>query len=299
MNRVVLGAPVALMVLAAPVDARQPSEPPAQGAAEPQPGGVLAGPRVAEAGERKATLVESDYEGKVKRPEVAPEEAAIKLLDLSDAEQAAVDAVLAERTRLMDAFITDHLDLLTRLGSASESGDKAAQLRAVLEAFAATEPIRAKGPLARQLRGALAPANQERFDALMKEYWDAVVAERQQAAKKAGKREGRLGIITDERFKAFGREIERAFGRIVGGGAEREFDEFIAALELRPEQERPIRRMAEEFAIRTKFKPTEAQERDFILKVASMLDQKQRRLLAERIAAEEHGRSGMKDMKGR
>ncbi len=296
MDRVALAV---LAWIAGPAFAGQPPTDGPGGATPPQSGGVLAGPKVAEAEERKATLVESDYEGKVKRPEVAPEEAAIKLLDLSDAERAAVDAVLAERTRLMDAFITDHLDLLTRLGSASESGNKAAQFRAVVEAFAATEPIRAKGPLARQVRAALEPANQERFDALMKEYWDAVVAERQQAAKKAGKREGRLGIITDERFKAFGREIERAFGRIVGGGAEREFDEFIAALELRPDQERPIRRMAEELAIRTKFKPTQAQERDFILKVASMLDQKQRRLLAERIAAEECGRGGMKDMKGR
>ncbi len=295
MTRVVLAAAAALLVPVGPGWARQSPESPAPSAVESPPGDVLAGPKVAEAGERKPTLVESDYEGKVKRLEDAPEEAAVKLLTLSEAERARVEGVLLERARLMDAFITDHLDLLSRLGSASESGDKAAQFRAIYEAFQATAPIREKGPLGKQVREALEPANQERFDALLKEYWDAIVEERQQAAKRAGKREGRLGILTQERFQSFGKEIERAFGRTLGGSAEREFEEFIAALELRPEQERPIRRMAEEWAIRTKFKPTEAQEREFIVRVASMLDQRQRRLLAERIAEEERGRGGMQD----
>lgn len=282
MNRIAL---CVLVACASVADARQ-------GAGADRPGApdVLAGPRVAEAPARP-TLVEFEYGGAVKRTQVAPEEAAVRLLALSPEEDEAVGAVLTERSRLMEDFVTDHLDLLLRLGAASESGDKRAQLAAVVEAFQAVKPIREKGPLAGQVRAVLGPSNRARFNAILKEYWDAIVAERRATAEKAGTREGRLGIIADERFKSFGREIERAFTRIVDPQGEREFNELLAALELRPEQEQRIRRMAEEFIVRARFRPTQKQEQAFIVRVASLLDEKQRRLLAERIAAEERERA--------
>ncbi len=282
-----LGFAAALVFVGASL-ARQSQDatPPAQPTS-----GALAGPSVHEPSGRPATLVETDYEGYVKRLEVTPEEAAANLLDLTPEERAPIDAILTERSRMLDDFVTEHLDLLIRLGTTSQAGDKAGQLKAIVEALQAVKPIRDKGPLARQIRAVLAPDNQARFDAALKQYWDAIVLERQSAARASGKREARLAILTEERLKSFGREIERAFGRIVDPNGEREFNELLAALELRPEQESRIRRMAEDLIIRAKFKPTEAQEQAFILRVASILDQKQRRLLAERIAEQERTRT--------
>ncbi|MFM9995822.1 MAG: hypothetical protein ACKVU4_08480 [Phycisphaerales bacterium] len=300
MNRslpVCLGvAAASALAVVVPAFARQaadPSTPATPSASVTQPADALAGPRVRPRGDELPTLVESDYEGKVKRLDTTPEEGAIKLLTLTPEEQSGVDGVLADRAKLLEAFVFDNLDLLTRLGSASDGGERVAQLGLIVEAVRKTAAIREKGPLAEQLRGVLDGANREKFDALVGGYWDAVVKERQESGRRAGKREGRLGVLGDERLKAFGKEIERAFYRVADPGGEREFDELLAAMELRPEQESRVRRMAEDFIVGARFKPTPAQERNFILKVTSMLDQKQRRLLARHIAERERGSGTM------
>lgn len=263
--------------LAAAAAARQPS---------PQPdAAVLAGPAVRQARDARPTLVEYAYDGSVKRTEVAPEEAALRLLDLSPAERAAADAVLAERAAMLDRFVSDNLDLLLRLGAAAQGEDKAEKLRLIFQALRRTEPLRARGSLAHQLRDALEPAARRRFDALLAEYWDAVVAERRRAAPDGGG--GRLAVLADERLKAFGREVERAFYRLADPAGEREFNDLLAAARLRPEQESRIRRMAEEFIVAARFRPTPDQERAFILRVTAMLDENQRRLLAQHVAQRE------------
>lgn len=290
--RVALAAPFALVT---PAFGRQVADEPAPQSSA-QPTDALAGPRVRPLADERPTLVESDYEGKVKRLDTTPEEGAIALLALSPKEQSGVDAVMADRSKLLEQFVTGNLDLLLRLGAASDGGQKAETLKLIVEAVQKTSAIREKGPLARQVRGALSGPNREAFDALVREYWDAIVKERQESGRRTGAREGRLGVLADERLKSFGKEIERAFYRIADPAGEREFNELLAALDLRPEQESRIRRMAEDFIVGARFKPTQAQERNFILKITSMLDQKQRRLLARYIAERERDPAAMDRM---
>lgn len=273
---------VALLATGALVPAQPPAPPPAPpGPASEAP---LGGPRVAEPA-RPATLVERDYEGRVKTLESSPEEAALKLLDLSPTERAAAERVLAGRARLLDDFVSQNFELLARSAGAFASNRRAEQLRALMDVLHKTQPLRARGPLIDEMAGVLEAPGAARLRALVAEYWDSLVRDRQAAAEaRSGKREPRFAILAREKLELLGREVQRSFQRQLPPGGEQEFDALLASLELRPEQERRVRRMAEEFIIRNRFRPTEAQERRFMLEVTAILDEPQRQRLAAHIA---------------
>ena len=244
----------------------------------------LAGPKVVEAGAARPTLVQRGYEGGVTRLEIQPEEAALALLALDGAARAATQGVLSERAAMLDRIVLENLDLLIELGTAGEAGDKATVVRVGLELLRKSEPIRARGLLRDELAKALPREQREEYLRLVNEYWAAIGDEAK------GKGKARLGGVVEERGRLLGEAVKRSFERQVDRKGGEDFEQLLARLELRPEQETKVRRMAEDFIVGAKFRPTEAQGAAFILQVMAMLDQGQRRRLAEYLGEQERSK---------
>jgi hypothetical protein len=246
----------------------------------------LAGPKVVEAGAATPTLVQRGYDGGVTRLDVSPEEAALALLNLDDGAKESTQRVLGERAAILDKIVLDNLDLLIELHTAGEAGDKATVVRIGLDLMRKSEPLRARGLLRDELAKAMPAGRRDEFLRLVNEYWRAIGDE----AKAKGK--GRLGGVVEERGRLLGEAVKQSFERQVDRKGEEDFERLLARLELRPEQETRVRHMAEDFVVGAKFRPTRAQEAAFLVRVMAVLDQGQRRRLAQYLG--EQGRAEMK-----
>ncbi len=136
----------------------------------------LAGPSV-KPEEAAPSLVDRTFAGEMKRPDVRPEEAALRKLQLSDAERAATDRVLAERASMLDGLVRENIGLLLRLQAARASGDRAALGAVNKELREVLRPLAAKGRLQEQIRSALEPENAAKYDGLVRGYYRAILAE--------------------------------------------------------------------------------------------------------------------------
>lgn len=242
-------SPTAVLLLVERADAASFFEPPAA-ATSP-----LAGPKLTDKESRPHTLIERDFDGKIKRLETSPEEAAVALLKLSPQERAAADLAIASRAADIDALVTDHLLDIVRIGGqfqADRPGDRAAAIR---EAYQLSGPILAKGRLIDRVSAALPETQRERYLALVDEYKKAVGDEEIRLAR-AGKSDdvefsaevnknptNLIGLRMRARVKleleSFVKEIQRSAERII---AEKQGkgDEFLSKLQLTPEQESKI-----------------------------------------------------------
>jgi hypothetical protein len=245
------------------------------------PGGEgLGGPKVEAKASARASLVDRDFNGKVKRLEVPAEEEALGLVELSAEERARVDGVLAARASTMDEIVKDNLLLLGKVHTAVQGGDRAEIVGLLGEVREAMEPMRARGTLMEELQDALPNEKAKRVKVLAKEYREALYAE-MKAAKEAGGERLRLReFVTRETLAELGGEIKRAYERTLGA-SQANFERVLAKLELRPEQETKIRNMAVRHVEETKGKATRAQNVAFVLRVMRELDAGQRKRLME------------------
>src|SRR5882724_8592014 len=91
---------------------------------QPEPGKAaapLAGHMVEGVAARES-IVERDFQGKVRRAEPTPIEAAVSKLKLEGEAKEKVERVFAERALVLDRFVEQNLDLLTRFGGAEQAG---------------------------------------------------------------------------------------------------------------------------------------------------------------------------------
>lgn len=206
----------------------------------------LSGPKVAEKTTRP-TIAARDLDGRVRRPEGSPEEAAAKLLTLDNDARAKVDAVFAKRARILETFIEENLDLMTRLITA-ESATGKEKFALFAETLDKSKPLREDGPLDQQVRSALPEPERKHFDRLLKEYWDAIAAEDKATPKDMGKPKGRVGAVIDEKFKSLGRELEAAYKRCERtGGLLYHF--LFDSIDVTPEQEKQLRKLCSSYAM--------------------------------------------------
>jgi len=225
--------------------------------------------------------VERTFNGEVKLPDSTPEEAALKALDLggAGATPAQRDAlgrardILNERAAFLDELVASNLDLLGRLDGADSrpGGEKAALAWAVWEKV---RPLREKGMLQDRVREVLPDADRARFDALLKEFWGATIAQRSTQLKPDGKKPGRIEIISAVRFESFGKEVERSFYRVVQSGRLL-FEYSTRNLKLTKEQERSLRDLAAEHAKKGD-NASEEDNRKLFLRALFVLDESQR-----------------------
>lgn len=83
---------------------------------------VLSGPKVGEAAAGTLSLVEKDFDGKMKMLEVRPEVAGLKLLKLSETEKASTDKILQEREALVAKVLKENYALFLELQNLRQAG---------------------------------------------------------------------------------------------------------------------------------------------------------------------------------
>lgn len=239
----------------------------------------LAGPSVT-TDERR--YIYSNFHGEVERPGARPEELALSSLDLDAADRSRVSAILRRREQTLDRIVAENLDLLTMLGTASETGDRLDQFILGVRLLEKFRPLARDGALRQEIAAALPTAQAKRFEAALNEYWRQVGEHGKDKPDDRGRPQGRLGAVLAEMFQILGEEIERSFQRQVQSG-QLVVTFLLADLDLSPEQEARLAELTADFAQRTMAKPTEQQQLIFGLSLAAHLTEAQRRIVLERI----------------
>ncbi|MGQ0627447.1 MAG: hypothetical protein ACT4PL_05020 [Phycisphaerales bacterium] len=242
---------------------------------------VLAGPRTTPAAPARPTLVARGFNGELLRLNEHPAVGAARLLKLETSALTEVERILVDRAATLDRMVADNIDFLLELGTkgaAAKDGTPAQKHEAtslVLRALTKLSEINRAGALEVRLRRAIPRDRRAEFDALVREYFDAVgedgVVEDGVVVRKGNAVESAIS----ETFRLLGKEVERSFQRLVGDG-EKEFENLLAALDLKPAQEQKIRALVEEFFGKTKFKPTEGQQALLFLRIIDTLEPPQR-----------------------
>jgi hypothetical protein len=279
----------ALTLALSPALARLPDQPQTQdaqpSAATPQPDEpLLSGPKV-DIEPTGTTLVRHDIHGRLRRLDALPELAAVELLDLSDATRAKVDRIITERTALFDRFVIKSLDLFIELESADIAKDTFEQSRLLGVMFHRLEPLTRRGSLGREIAGVLPRDQRVRFRSLVRSYWTAVLDDERAMAENAGEKIGRLDIFRRETERQLRTAIEQSIERqttALGIGIEI----ILQRLDLNTEQNAKVRELIEDAMDRNGGEASEDDQGLLMLKVLSVLDERQRAIAIRAIAGQ-------------
>lgn len=229
------------------------------------------------------SLVKRDEAGKIIRLEIPVEEAAARVMDLTEAERARVDRVLAERGEVFDRMLLNSPDLLQQLHDALRSGDEKQMNRVIAGYTRKTERLTDRGRLEDEIRPELRLDHVDEYNRIVAEYRREVLAEAAREAKAGGKELTAQGMANLEIARAFGRELKRSYMRTVGAeGAP--LPEVIGELALKPEQQSKIEEAVQAF--KSQPVPTAEQKQDLALLVMKELDLEQRMRLAKLMRGE-------------
>jgi hypothetical protein len=249
----------------------------AVGVASARQPGSLSGPTVKDKPAR-ATLVERDFKGKLRRSEVPPEEAALDLLKLDADARAKTDAVLSARAVVLDRVVIENLDLVVRLHNARQGSDRREVLAVMSEFMKKLAPVNGRGRLADEIRGTLAKDKAAEFDRILKEYREAAVDEGMAEARSRNEFVTARTLETRENLASLGLEIKRSYERQISSKAA-EFDRIVSQLGLNTEQESKIRGMVLAFTQETKGQATPEQKRALFFRIMGQLDTDQQQRL--------------------
>lgn len=271
-------APAFLMIVLVPLLGFADPPAPAAAPADPPAGHAdLRGPRVAQA---RATLVDRDAHGLIRRLDMPPAEAALPLLGLDPDSRARADAILADRARVLDGLIQRHYDLLLELFSAGQSGDTPDAVRLAVVLAGRLAPLRDRGPLEDELARVLPEPARIRLRALVTEYRNAVAAEGAIDNGRVKPGASRFEALASESLRLWGEQIRRSFERQAADGS-LFFEQVIRALALRPDQEARVRERLARFAEEVDLNAaTPEQTRRLVIDVAAWLDKDQLARLA-------------------
>jgi hypothetical protein len=276
--------------MAGPPSAPAPAKAPAADAPKPTaaPGSdadALRGPSVKTTDRPEPTIVERDFDGRLKRPAEGPALAALDRLGLDAPARAKVDEALQERNRIIDGLVRENLLDLAALANARASGDKAETKRLLGALLEKAKPVLARGSLADEIRRALPADTGAKYGRMVAEYRRAAMVERKSGPGEDGQTPGTLAAVLQENLQDFGAEVKRSYDRTYGA-AGKDFDKLIKDLALTPEQESRVRQKVQAAFERSRGKMTEAAKAKLFLEVYAELDENQRKQLAERIGQE-------------
>ena len=224
------------------------------------------------------TLVERDFSGRLKRPDVPIEEAAFAILKPDAEVKAKADALLAQRAETLDKIVIDNLDLVLKFSNARQAGDRREQVLLLSQLVTKLQPLNARGTLASELRSTLPAEKAKQFDAILAEFRKAAADEANKDARARGERLTARQIETRENLQSLGLEIKRSYERQITARAT-EFDAIIAQLGLEPEQETNVRNLVSEFGQRTRGKATPEEKRDLFFRIMARLNPEQQKRL--------------------
>lgn len=250
---------------------------------------ALSGPSVGTTGAaRPVSLVERDFDGKLKVLETEPVGAAIAIMTLTPESRAAAEKVLLERSAAWDLFVRDRLKEIAELGAARQAGDRAAAAQSVRQLMRDARPILDKGPLVDQVAEVITASEAAQLRSIVQEYQDAV-REAAPQGRAGSARRGRVQQALGERVMTFGQEIKASYERVFGS-RQRELQELIARLDLSPEQESQVQRIFTDLAQKTYGKPSREQSARAVFEAYRLLDSGQRerfrQMAGERLGGE-------------
>ena len=256
-------------------------------AAEPPPDAdALRGPKIEmKAAGAAKSIVERDFNGRVKKLEEPPALAAVRVLELTPEDRAAADKVVGDRAAALDTIVRDNLRLIIELSLAQQAKDKVDSGRLLAEAMKKAGPYLKRGPLLQELRPVLPPEKFAALTRMVDEYRTAAAEDRMSNPMEGEKNPGKLGAMLAVGFEGFGQEVRASYQRVVEDGG-KEFEGFIKMLDLSPQQESRVRRIAMDMFTKTYGKPTQMQKVRFMLDIYAELDTEQRHRLAEYLGEE-------------
>jgi hypothetical protein len=329
---------VMMAVLVSPLSwlqAQEQAAPQAKPEAAPSTPDLMAGPALQERPKLK-TLVQFDYEGKLRRPggegmmkAVTVEEAALALLSLSKDELEKIEAIKTKRAAAFDALVIRELDTLLELQAAAAAGKQAEVGKLLLKLSRSSDEIRKPGTIRSQFERSLTREHRREFGRLLDEYVEALrnesadqstpmmdemaefeadagilgeadagTGEEMEPAK--GERKRRFQVVIEERLRGLQIELERSVDRVIRNReGEQEFEALLASLELNQDQERRVRSLVQQFVLETKFSPNESDYARLVVKIMAFLDEGQRDKLTRWIAEQTAERRGEPALKTR
>jgi len=266
------------------------------GMGEPPTGDApLSGPSVTTPA-KKATIVERDVAGKVKRLDATPAEAAVRAMKLDKETRAKVDEIFAKQAAALDAIVSENLKLIVQVSQAKDSGKHDEQRAALAELMEVAKPLRDRGMLGQQLAGVLSAEETRQMRTMVQGYFEAVQKDLEDApamAPDAAKPDGAAGksdkkrgpdrggsAMRGEILQIAGNEIRRAYERVVTQRS-REFDETLKTLGLTPEQESKVRKIVGDSFVAKYGKASPAEQARVFREVYLTLDESQRAQLAK------------------
>jgi hypothetical protein len=248
-----------------------------------QPSGEppLKGPSVRESGPGMFAGLRFTLDGTLRRGDARPEEAIVRQMNLDAATIAAVDRVFLARARLLESFVSDNLDLLSKIATSGAAGDEADVLVLLFEALGRLDRMGFEGRLALQVQAVLPEDRRGEYRARLASYWRAVATE------KAGG-DGRgvhgghvLRAMIEEPLRLFGEEVEAAFRRAEASG-DLAFRYVTADLGLSAGQEQTLRAMFREYMDRTGGNADEKEQGWFFVGVLAYLTLEQQEKLVRK-----------------
>jgi hypothetical protein len=244
---------------------------------------ALRGPTVTQSLDRPHhSIVQRDFNGRIKKAEEHPVLLALARLDLAPEEKAAADKVLGERAAALDTIVRDNLRLIVEFALAMQASDSQTLAKLQPEILNKAQPFFKRGPLLAELMPALPDEKFAQLKKMVNEY-NTLAAQDRAADPMSGKdKPNRFGAVIAQGFENSGTEVRASFDRVVGAGV-KEFDALIKMLQLTPEQEATVRQKAGDLFQKTYGKPTKRQQLMIFLDIYGLLDTDQRHRLAQYI----------------
>ncbi len=233
----------------------------------------LRGPEVTPIKER--TLVPSGMMGMTDKLDQRPEVAAIALLELSEEQQAAVQAVLLEHTRAVDEVFTDNIAQVQGwIGSlrAGSGRERMQSLRAIQQAFA---PVRELGSLEDRIAKTLPEQAAAQYRQLISEYETSLEAEARRQAEAGGGRFEPMRHRMRRNFEKIGQDIKASYERTLKASGE-DFERMLAEAQLSSEGEKLVRDSVRALAENSGFNPSPDDRRQAFMKILGELDREDR-----------------------
>ncbi len=261
-----------------------------------EPESPLAGPKVTEHTGLDAThtLIQREFDGRIKRLDVDPALAAIERMELDDATREQIDQIVAERNAIIDRLVQENIGELAGLANASQGGDKARAMQGLRSMLELAKPFRDRGRLIEEIAPILPETERAEARRLVNEYWRAIVRERMEIGPpdEPGKKINFMQASATEMLLAFGQEGKNAFERTIGQQG-KQFESLLKKLNLSAEQESKVRALVQD-NVSQRLKPSadgktsgyaeptgidKLRNAGRIMEIYGMLDADQRRIL--------------------
>jgi|GEM_PF-759992 len=255
-------------------------------AADPAPTGKpdapLSGPTISQT-KKTLSIIQRDADGRVKRLDIAPAEAAVKAMTLSLELRKKADDVLFSQAATLDQIVRDNFDLIVKTAGAFDAKDRVAATRYVQELWSVSEPVRQRGQLVEQISRTLPKAEADQMRSLVREYLKARLKDEEELAKAKGQNFDVIGFNIGETLHTLGQEIRRSYERVIGQGAN-DFEKVLADLNLTPEQDGKVRGLALDLLQNSGPNTSGPQRFRVFVQAINVLTPEQRKILGEKLS---------------